>query len=192
MNQADPAERLFQPEKTEKAEKAPRHGQEARQPGGEGGERGDRNDPRRRRPRKRGVHPGQNGQPGQLQQAREGSSQEDALQSQNRAADKGRQEGAPPAQAGFPGQQGRSGRGQRSRQTRNYQEGRESSREIRENRAPRDGRRPEGRGQEAPRREGTVSRYLPDWGTPPEPSQSMFRKKPVDQPLSGRSFTRRG
>ena len=50
----------------------------------------------------------------------------------------------------------------------------------------REARRSEGKNQE-------TSRYLPDWGTPPEPnSQNQPRKKPVDQPLSGRSFTRRG
>lgn len=179
-NQAEQSEMFLQ------ADKAPRQNQEARvQTGGEGAER---NDSRRRRPRRRSSHSGQGNQPSQIQhqQTKEGVSHEETAQNQTRPMEKTRQE-AFSAQTNGGNQQGRSGRGQRPRQSRNYQEGRENreSKEGRENRGLGGTRKSEGRSQES-------SRYLPDWGTPPEPSQSVFRKKPVDQPLSGRSFTRRG
>lgn len=142
-----------------------------------GGDGADKGEGRRRRPRRRGHTGSQGNLP---QQVKEVSSQEDSSAQNTNRGEKNRQG---TAQSTPLNSQGSRGRGQKQlRQPRNQQEGHE----MRENRNIREARRPEGKNQE-------TSRYLPDWGTPPEPnSQNQPRKKPVDQPLSGRSFTRRG
>ncbi len=80
----------------------------------------------------------------------------------------------------------------RSRQNRSQDFCRENRRQdTRENREDREGKET-ARGYAF--QEEASRTYEPDWGTPPDPADVLpsLRNKPVDQPLSGRSFSRRG
>lgn len=118
---------------------------------------------RRRRPRRRSNPTGQNGHPQQEKEAT----------AMHQEADENRQEQ-------------RSNRNQK-KQFRNFQE-------SGENREPEKDMNKKRNNQELRRnnRNDTFRpQYEPDWGIPPEPN-SQSKKKPVDQELSGRFFTRRG
>lgn len=131
--------------------------------------RQDRPDNRRRRPRRRGNAP--SGQQNAVKPVSASASQE----TNPAKADPESQKNNRPPRQDFRQKQNRP------QETR--KEGRRlDSRENQQKDRPRNA---------APKPE---TMYQPDWGTPPDPSEaaSSLRKKPVDQPLSGRSFTRRG